>query len=152
MLTSTDIGELFSQMQAAYGHSWAHKANAMPLWGKMLGGFGRQDVLAAVPKALKTYPDYPPSVGQFADLVEYNTPALEGPNSTQDNLTLAERVYSYAFPQDPKKNPKGNPHGVKLPESAAQRVPGESAYDYEKRIAAEITFAMYPQLRRSFQR
>lgn len=148
MLTSADMGELFSQMQAAYGHQWAHKANAMPLWMKMLGGFSRQDVLAAVPKVLKAYPDFPPSVGQFTDMVDYGTPALTGPNQTQENLTKADRVYSYTMPHDVKKNPKGNPHGVKLPESVASRVPGESVDDYEKRIATEVTFAMYPHMRR----
>lgn len=152
MLTSADMGELFAQLQAAYGHQWAHKADAMPVWAKMLGGYSRSDVLAAVPKVLKAYRDFPPNAGQFADLVEYNAPRLTGPSSTQENLAMAERVYAYTMPQDSKKNPKGNPHGVKLPESAAGRVPGESPLDYERRIASEVTFAMYPHMRRGFQR
>ena len=70
---------------------------------------------------------------------------------TQANEALAERVYAYAQPQS-ARNQQGNPHGITLPESIAQRRPGEPADVYEKRIADEITFSLCPKMRSRFQR
>jgi hypothetical protein len=67
----------------------------------------------------------------------------EGPKDSVDNMAFLDRVYAYASPQDPRSNPKGNPHGIKLPDSVAQRVIGETPVEYEKRISDEITAAMY---------
>ena len=147
MLTDSDVGQLFAQMQAAYGHQWAHKSDAIPMWKRALGGFSANDVFNAVGKAVKVYPDFPPSLGQFAGMVEYSTPALPGPNNAHENIATADRIYSYAFPQDKIKNPKGNPHGIKLMENTAQRNVGESINQYETRIANEITLSLYPMLR-----
>lgn len=63
----------------------------------------------------------------------------------QENIIHADRVYAYCKP-DSKANPKGNPHGITLPESVAQRVPGESPDEYERRIGNAMTLAMYPKL------
>jgi hypothetical protein len=119
----------------------------------MLGGYNFNDVMVAAEKAVQAYPDYPPSLGQFADLVEFNTPALPAPNNHDafDNVELVDRVYAYTKPLSPIKNPKGNPHYIKLAENIAQRQGGESAQDYERRIASEVTFAMYPRMRPQFQ-
>lgn len=62
-----------------------------------------------------------------------------------ENLILIERVYAYCRPQT-THNPKGNPHGITVPESVASRKQGEDAERYEKRIAAEVSFAKYPKM------
>ena len=64
----------------------------------------------------------------------------------QENIIQADRVYAYCKPVG-RDNPKGNSHGITLPESIAQRVPGESPDEYERRIGNAVTLAMYPHLR-----
>lgn len=68
-----------------------------------------------------------------------------------ENFILIERVYAYSRPQS-THNPKGNPHGITLPESIASRKQGEAAERYEKRIADEVSFAKYPKMQSKFQR
>ena len=69
MLQTDDIGRLFSVMQAAYGHQWPHKADAIPVWQAKLRGFGSQSVMKAADVAIEAYPDFPPSVGQVLEIL-----------------------------------------------------------------------------------
>ena len=59
---------------------------------------------------------------------------------------LTESVYAYAQPQS-ARNQQGNPHSITLPESIASHRQGESAERYEKQIADEVIFAIYPKMR-----
>ena len=68
-----------------------------------------------------------------------------------ENFILIERAYAYSRPQS-THNPKGNPHGITLPESIASRKQGEAAERYEKRIAYEVTFTKYPNMQSRFRR
>ena len=65
MLQPNDIGRLFATLQAAYGHSWAHKSDAIPIWQEKLRNFDRIEIMKAANEAVEAYPDFPPSVGQF---------------------------------------------------------------------------------------
>lgn len=70
MLQTNDIGELFAQMQAAYGHQWAHKADAIPVWQRALVSVNRQEMMSAIPLSIDTFTDFPPSIGQFKNVCE----------------------------------------------------------------------------------
>jgi hypothetical protein len=98
MLTDSDIGQLFAQMQAAYGHQWAHKSDAMPMWKRALGGFQPKDVFNAVGIAVKQYPDFPPSLGQFTAIASGPPPRpntyLPGPN-----VSRAQKVANHVLLQ-----------------------------------------------------
>lgn len=146
MLQTNDVGELFAQLQAAYGHQWAHKGDAIPLWQKALHKFNRGDVLSAVAKCVEVYPDFPPSLGQFVGLVQYNEPMLEGPGGSREDTARLDRIFAYTLPFDKTKNPHGNPHHIRLPNAVAQRRVGEHPNNYEIRIANEVTLALYPRL------
>ena len=154
MLQTNDIGNLFKFMHDAYGNRWTHGGDAIATWQDALKAFKAEDVFKAAKKCLKTYPEFPPTVGQFADMVEYHQPQLPPPNAgseTYDDPARAEQIYAYTKPLSPIQNPKGNPHHIRLPESIAQRKIGESIEQYEKRIADEVTFALYPNLRPRFE-
>lgn len=153
MLLTNDIGRLFAIMQASYGARWTQKPDAIPVWQEALKGYTADDVMLAARKAISTYPDFPPTVGQFVDMVDFHMPQLPAPGqkSIQDEAARADRIYAYTKPKSPIQNPKGNDHHVRLPESVAQRIPGESLDQYEKRIADEVTFALYPRLRPQFE-
>ena len=147
MLQTNDVGVLFASMQASYGHTWAHKGDAIPVWQKRLSRFNSADVMRAAEKALAIYPDFPPTLGQFADLVDYNQPLLpDASGRSQEDQTKAERIYAYTMPKSERQNPGGNPHHIKLPESIAHRKAGEAVDKYEKRISDAVTFALYPKL------
>ena len=68
------------------------------------------------------------------------------PNQGDEDFVLAERVYAYTKPYS-KRNPKGNPHGITLSKTIASRRQSESVERYEKRIADEVIFAIYPKMR-----
>lgn len=53
-----------------------------------------------------------------------------------------QRMMAYAKAGGPS-NPKGNPHGIKLPDHIAARRPCELIEDYERRISAAITQSKY---------
>ena len=69
MLLTNDIGNLFACLQAAYGHTWAHKADAVPVWQTALAGFSADQVMTAANKAVKRYKDFPPTLPQFVEIV-----------------------------------------------------------------------------------
>lgn len=87
MLIDKDIGRLFAIMQAAYGNQWTHKADAIPVWLRKLGGFSRGDVDNAANVAIERHKDYPPSLGQFTEIVAGPKPRantyLPAPKSTK---------------------------------------------------------------------
>lgn len=143
-MITNDVGELFAVMQAAYAQRWTHGADAIPVWLGRLQNCRREDVMRAADKWLGIDPDWPPSLGRFAALVQESTPALPAPKS-QFKQPDPDRIYAYTKPES-KTNPKGNPHHVSLPESIAHRYSHESAEDYRKRISDAMTFAMYPNL------
>lgn len=145
MLNTDDVAKLFAEMKASYGYRWRQTPDDIPVWLRRLGGFNRQDLQNAVDRASSVYPDGPPNLGQFEGLVTLSSPQGD------ENLSKVERVKAYTLPYDKTKNPKGNTHGIRLPDSIADRKMGELADQYEKRIADEITFAMYPNMRRQFQ-
>ena len=65
MLQTNDIGEIFSQLRAAYGNQWGHGADAIPVWQKGLYNVTREQAMAAVPAVIQRHTDFPPSLGQF---------------------------------------------------------------------------------------
>lgn len=81
MLNTSDIGLLFASMQAIYGHSWAHKADAVPIWLRALGGFNRDDLTKALSEVASEYPDFPPTLGQFEKLLSGPNKLPERPNT-----------------------------------------------------------------------
>jgi len=74
MLQTNDIGVLFATLQAAYGHQWAHKADAIPVWQAKLDGYTPPQIQAAASRAVEAHPDFPPSVGQFLEILRSNQP------------------------------------------------------------------------------
>ena len=74
MLQTNDIGKLFATLQAAYGHQWAHKADAIPVWQTKLQNFSFPEIMSAASKAIETYTDFPPSVGQFLAILKADQP------------------------------------------------------------------------------
>ena len=98
MLNQADIGMLFASMQSMYGHSWAHKADAVPIWLRALGGFNREDLKRALAEASRKYPDYPPTLGQFEKLMSGPEKPAPRPNTylpappTPRNKIIANRV------------------------------------------------------------
>ena len=74
MLQTNDVGILFATLQAAYGHSWAHKADAIPIWQEKLRGYSFDQVMRAASKAIDNYPNFPPSVGQLLEILKADNP------------------------------------------------------------------------------
>ena len=70
MLQTNDIGVLFACLQAAYGHSWAHKADAIPVWQTALIGYDRSQFMDAAEQWIKKFPEFPPSLGQFMEICD----------------------------------------------------------------------------------
>lgn len=149
MLQTNDIGLLFASLQAVYGHKFAHQADAIPIWQNALRECSVKDIKRGANEAVLAYPDFPPTLGQFVRLLNESAPRLPYPDD--ESATLVERVYAYTRPAS-ARNPKGNPHQIKLPESIALRRQGESAERYEKRIASAVTFAMHPKAQQEFLR
>ena len=144
MLQTNDVGVLFASLQAAYGHKFAHQADAIPIWLNALRRYSAKEVMRAANVAVLQYADYPPTLGQFLRLLNESAPRL--PSADGENSAQAESIYSYTRPQT-ARNPKGNPHGITLPSAIASRREGESAERYEKRISDELTFARYSKMR-----
>ena len=144
MLQTDDLGVLFASLQAVYGHKWAHQADAIPIWQNALRRYSAKEVMRAANATVLQYADYPPTLGQFLRLLDESAPRL--PSADGENSAQAESIYTYTRPQT-IRNPRGNPHGITLPESIAARRQGESAVRYEKRIADEVIFAIYPKMR-----
>ncbi len=74
MLSTNDVGVLFACMKAAYGHQWPHTAEAIPVWQNALRRFNPKRVMEAANKAVFRHKDFPPTIGQFLDIVD--PPAL----------------------------------------------------------------------------
>jgi len=74
VLQTNDIGQLFATLQAAYGHQWAHKADAIPVWRAKLNNFSPRQIMAAASEAIERHPDFPPSVGQFLEVLRAGQP------------------------------------------------------------------------------
>ena len=75
-LLTDDIGRLFAVFQAAYGHQWAHKADAIPVWQAKLDGFDLQSIMAAAGKAIEEHPNFPPSIGQLLQILMADRPGI----------------------------------------------------------------------------
>ena len=95
-LQSHDVGELFSILESAYGSQWKHGVDAVQVWREALLKYDRRDVLTAAGKAIIEYPDYPPSLGQFAGVCAAARPrsvpkALERPKYSR-STSLANRI------------------------------------------------------------
>ena len=95
MLQTHEMGTLFATMQASYGHRWAHKADAIPVWQRKLERFSFDRVMWAADQSPDVSPEHPPSVGQFVGICEgrhrtpaWNTPKLPPPE-TPDMLRHA---------------------------------------------------------------
>ncbi len=76
MLQTDDIGKLFSTFQAAYGHQWPHRADAIPVWQAKLAGFDCAAIMSAAAKAIEQHPDFPPSVGQLIQILKADRPRI----------------------------------------------------------------------------
>ena len=152
MLMTNDVGNLFKYMTTLYGRKWTPGPDDIDHWRLALRKYNLDDITAASRKSLEAYPDFPPTLLEFVRLVEDSRPMLPPPGdgNPEENIELANRVYAYTKPLT-ARNPKGNPHGIELSERVATRQVGESAQQYEKRIANEITFTLYPNLRAQFE-
>lgn len=95
MLQTHEVGKLFAVMQAEYGHRWAHKADAVPVWQEKLRGYNGDQVMSAAAKAPDVYPDFPPTVGQFRQLLDMSRPRpttyLPAPRQSSA-VTLANKI------------------------------------------------------------
>jgi hypothetical protein len=65
MITSHEIGKLFTVMNSTYGHLWPHQEDAIPVWFKRLNKYSEHVLAKAAENALKTHPDHPPTLPQF---------------------------------------------------------------------------------------
>tara|TARA_Y100001968_G_scaffold311034_2_gene332597 strand:- start:390 stop:716 length:327 start_codon:yes stop_codon:yes gene_type:complete len=74
VLQTNDVGRLFATLQAAYGHSWAHKADAIPVWQEKLKGHSFDQIMRAANKAIDRHPNFPPSVGQLLEILKADKP------------------------------------------------------------------------------
>lgn len=149
MLLTNDIGVLFASLQAVYGHKWAHQGDAIPIWQNALRQCSVKDIMRGANEAVLAYPDFPPTLGQFLRLLNESAPRLPSPDGASS--AQAELILAYTRPHS-ARNPKGNSHGIMLPQSIALRKQGESVEHYGKRIADEVSFVLHPQMRRQFQR
>jgi len=70
MLQTDDVGNLFACLQAAYGHTWAHKADAVPVWQAALKNFSAEQVMTAANVVVERYKDFPPTLPQFVEIVQ----------------------------------------------------------------------------------
>lgn len=70
MLQTDDVGNLFACLQAAYGHTWAHKADAVPVWQAALKDFSAEQVMTAANVVVERYKDFPPTLPQFVEIVQ----------------------------------------------------------------------------------
>ena len=70
MIEAKDIGVLFATMRANYGHRWPHSsAEDAEVWLRRLGGFNREDLKQATDIAFARYVDFPPTLGQFTQII-----------------------------------------------------------------------------------
>jgi hypothetical protein len=67
-------------------------------------------------------------------------------NAKPHDYDQADRILAYCTPYHSTKNPRGNPHGIFLPDSLTSQRYSESVDDYEVRIGNAMTAAMYPNL------
>ena len=141
MLSASEVELLFSAMRATYGHKWPHAADAIQLWLAALRDFDRSDLQAAVGDAVLTFPDFPPTLPEFANLCRH---ARQDSNN-RDELDEAT-IYANCRPRS-ASNPKGNLSHITLPDSIARRQSGESIERYRQRISNELQHAQYPDLR-----
>jgi len=144
MLQPNDVGILFASLQAAYGYKFAHQADAIPIWQSAMHRYSATEVMCAANAAVLQYADYPPTLGQFLRLLDESAPRL--PSCDGENSAQAESIYAYTRPKT-IRNPRGNPHGITLTKSISSRRQSESVERYEKRIADEVNFAIYPKMR-----
>ncbi len=142
-----EFSELVDDMFAAFNRD--PRPGAKELHWNVLRKFGIATVRKAFMKwtADEERAPTPAAIRRLAFDVLREAKQVDG----DENFILVERVHAYTRPHS-GRNPKGNPHGITLPESIARRRPGESAERYEKRIFDETTFMQYPQLRSQFQK
>ena len=139
MLQTNDVGNLFQKMLAAYGNRWTQPVDAMSDWQRVLRDHSADEIMGAAERAVKAYPDFPPTQGQFLGLLQGATTSLNA------DLVKAESIYAYTRPES-KANPKGNDQHTTLPESIAARRPGENVETYRRRIVDAMVFARFSKL------
>ena len=141
MANPKDIAHLSMSMRVCYGTQWKHDSpEALQVWANALAPYSRQQIDQAMAGCLDHYIDFAPTLPQFRKLIHDAAPLL--PGSAKEDKANADAVLAYAKPQS-KHNPKGNPHGVSLPDSTAKRTHGESIEAYSQRIACAVTRAMH---------
>ena len=141
MANPKDIGHLSMSMRVCYGAQWKHDSpEALQVWANALAPYNRQQIDQALAGCLDHYTDFAPTLPQFRKLIREAVPLL--PGSAEEDKAMADAVFAYTKPQS-KHNPKGNPHGVSLPDNTAQRGRGESISAYRLRIACEVTRAIH---------
>ena len=141
MARPEDIGHL--SMRVSYGPQWKHDApEALQVWANALAPYNRQQIDRALASCLDHYIDFAPTLPQFLKLIRESVPLL--PGSAEEDKAITDAVFAYARPQS-KHNRKGNPFGVSLPDSIAQRVGGESIEAYSQRIACAVTKTIHRQ-------
>jgi len=96
MLQTNDLGVLFASLQAAYGHKFAHQADAIPIWQNALRRYSAKQVMRGANTAVFEYPDFPPTLGQFVRLLDEAAPRLPSPDN--ENSVLAELPGFFSYP------------------------------------------------------
>ncbi|MGB0867428.1 MAG: hypothetical protein ACPGSC_13030 [Granulosicoccaceae bacterium] len=98
MLQTNDIGVLFATLQAAYGHQWAHKADAIPVWQQKLSRFSADQVMRAAEQAIERHPNFPPSIGQLVEVIHSQAPRpstyLPAPDKPVFDKANAEKAWA----------------------------------------------------------
>jgi len=74
MLQTNDVGILFATLQAAYGHQWAHKADAIPIWQAKLEPYTPEQVMQAASRVIDECPNYPPTLGKLIEILRADRP------------------------------------------------------------------------------
>jgi hypothetical protein len=141
MANAEDIGNLSMSMRVCYGPQWKHDTpEALQVWANALAHYNREQIDKAMAGCLDYYIDFAPTLPQFLRMIRESVSLL--PGSAEANRVAADAVYAYAKPQS-NHNPKGNPHGISLPESIAKQRHGESVESYNRRTACAVTRALH---------
>ena len=142
MLYKEDIGRLFAIMQAAYGNQWRQEADAIPVWLTKLGGFSRYDIDSAASIAIERHKKYPPSLGQFTEIVsgprERANTYLPGPSMAQE-MKWANRAMTYVLLKIGGVDSDTLKQMVSLKNALVEDFPQMDQDNFSKEVARQLT-------------
>ena len=91
MITQDDIDRLFEVLKGAYANLWRPNDGDKDVWLRKLGGFTRKDILVAANIAIDRYKKYPPTLGQFTEIVS-GPPKRANTYNAPNRLTNKKRI------------------------------------------------------------